>query len=89
MRLARAGLVALLVVAAPAAALAGAFDVNDATWEGCSEFLEIARAELGSARVSAVGVLDWSRVQPEDGVLVLHPVQPLDPDESTAFMKAG
>ncbi|AKT39824.1 DUF4350 domain-containing protein [Chondromyces crocatus] len=82
-------LAALLVLATPLTALAGAFDVNDNTWEGCSEFLEIARAELGSARVSAVAVLDWSRVQPEDGVLVLHPVQPIDPEESTAFMKAG
>ncbi|WP_197041230.1 DUF4350 domain-containing protein [Chondromyces apiculatus] len=79
----------LLVLAVPVRVLAGAFDVNDATWEGCSEFLEIARAELGSARVNAVGVLDWSQVQPEDGVLVLHPVQPVDPEESTAFMKAG
>lgn len=77
------------MLATPAPALAGAFDVNDGTWEGCSELLEIARAELGTARVSAVAVLDWNQVQPEDGVLVLHPVQALDPDESTAFMKAG
>lgn len=82
-------LLAATVLATPAPALAGAFDVNDATWEGCSELLEIARAELGTARVSAVAVLDWNQVQPEDGVLVLHPVQALDPDESTAFMKAG
>lgn len=79
----------MLMLATPARALAGAFDVNDGTWEGCSELLEIARAELGAARVSAVAVLDWNQVQPEDGVLVLHPVQALDPDESTAFMKAG
>jgi len=84
-----ATLTAAIVMVLPTHAVAGAFDVNDATWEGCSEFLELARAELGTARVQAVGVLDWSRVQPEDGVLVLHPVQPLDPEESTSFMKAG
>ena len=56
-------------------ARAAAFEVNDTGWEGGSEMLEIARAELGAARVSAVAVLDWSDVQPEDGVLVVHPLQ--------------
>lgn len=77
------------VLACPAVAHAEAFEVADTSWEGCSEVYEIARAELGPARVTAVGVLDWSEVGPEDGVLVLHPEQPLDPDESAAFMKAG
>lgn len=70
-------------------ARAGAFDVNDTTWEGCSEFLEVARTELGPSRVQAVAILDWSEVTPEDGVLSLHPQQPMDPEETTAFMKAG
>src|SRR5262245_55452561 len=47
------------------AAWAAAFDVNDTSWEGCSELLDIARAELGSARVRAVGVLDWDEIMPE------------------------
>jgi hypothetical protein len=33
--------------------------------------------------------LNWEDVQPEDGVLVLHPLQSMDPDDTTAFMKAG
>lgn len=82
-------LVTLFTLFTPARAAAAAFDVNDTTWEGCSEFLEIARAELGVARVQAVAVLDWSQVGREDGVLVLHPLQALDPDETTLFMKAG
>ena len=73
----------------PRAARAAAFDVNDATWEGCSELLDIARRELGETRVLAVGVLDWDEVKPEDGVLALHPEQAMDPDETAAFMKAG
>jgi hypothetical protein len=77
------------LLCAPTRAAAAAFDVNDTTWEGCSEFLEIARSELGVARVQPVAVLDWSQVGPDDGVLVLHPLQALDPDETTAFMKAG
>lgn len=73
----------------PSNAHAGAFDINDPSWEGCSEFLEIARAELGSERIRAVGVLDWDEVTPEDGVLAIHPLQPMDAEETTAFMKAG
>ena len=70
-------------------ALAAAFDVSDTTWEGGSELLEVARTELGAARVRAVAVLNWDEVQPEDGVLVLHPLQAMDADDTAGFMKAG
>src|SRR5690242_13450373 len=70
-------------------ARAGAFDVADTGWEGGSELLEIARAELGAARVHAVAVLNWDDVQPEDGVLAIHPLQAMDADDTTSFMKAG
>ncbi|MGK4004151.1 DUF4350 domain-containing protein [Sorangium sp. So ce1036] len=82
-------LAALVALLAPVRAAGAAFEVSDASWEGCSELLEIARAELGVARVHPVAVLDWSQVGPEDGILALHPQQALDADESTAFMKAG
>ncbi|MCK6593528.1 MAG: DUF4350 domain-containing protein, partial [Polyangiaceae bacterium] len=84
-----AATLAALIALAPSTALAGAFDVNDTTWEGCSELLEVARTELGPARVHTVAVLDWSEVAPEDGVIALHPLQPMDAEETTAFMKAG
>src|SRR5687767_8612610 len=84
-----ATLLGVAVLALPHEARAAAFDVNDATWEGCSELLDIARGELGDTRVLAVGVLDWDEVKPEDGVLALHPEQVMDPDETAAFMKAG
>jgi hypothetical protein len=72
-----------------ASARGAAFDVNDTTWEGCSELYGIAVTELGEGRVRAVAVLDWSEVSPSDGVLVLHPLQTMDAEETTAFMKAG
>ena len=68
---------------------AAAFDIADASWEGCSELYDIARKELGEERVKAVAVLDWSEVSASDGVLVLHPLQSMDSEETTAFMKAG
>lgn len=79
----------LAVLALGTRSHAAAFDVADATWEGCSQLYEIARKELGEERVKAVGVLDWSEVGPNDGVLVLHPLQSMDVVEATAFMKAG
>jgi hypothetical protein len=82
-------LAALAVVLGLRDARADHFEVSDANWMGCSEMLEIARSELGVARVRPVAVLDWSEVQPEDGVLAIHPLQPMDPDDTTSFMKAG
>ncbi len=86
------GLVVLVwaaTILASSDARAGAFDGNDTGWEGASELLEIARSELGAPRVQAVAVLNWDEVQPEDGVLAIHPLQPMDAEETTAFMKAG
>lgn len=76
-------------VTCPATAHADAFDVADTSWEGGSELYAIARAELGSSRVKAVGVLDWSEVSEDDGVLVIHPMQTLNASDATSFMKAG
>jgi hypothetical protein len=88
-RLGLALLVGTAAILAAADARAGAFDVNDTGWEGASQMLEIARSELGATRVLAVAVLNWDEVQPEDGVLAIHPLQPMDAEETTAFMKAG
>jgi hypothetical protein len=79
--------VAFSATAAPAHG--AAFELNDTGWEGESELLEIARAELGSARVLPVAVLNWDEVQPEDGVLAIHPLQAMDENDTAAFMKAG
>lgn len=74
---------------AVAAAEAAPFEASDASWEGGATLYEIAKGELGAARVIVVKTLDWSELRPSDGVLVLHPTQPLDPGPSDAFMKAG
>ena len=66
-----------------------AFDISDTSWEGCSALYDVATHELGSDRVKAVAVLDWSTVTLNDGVLVLHPLQSMDPEETEAFVRAG
>ena len=70
-------------------ARAEAFDLNDTSWEGCSELLQLARNELGEDRVVVLSTLDWEDVKASDGVLVLHPANPMDAEEAAAFMKAG
>lgn len=79
---------ALVIVVAPSA-YAGAFDLNDATWEGCAELLDLTRSELGEERVVVLSTLDWEQVQGTDGILILHPTRPVDAEEAAQFMKAG
>ncbi len=80
---------ALGLLFVPRDARAGAFDLADETWEGCRELFAIAKSELGEARVKPLATLDWSKLGPEDGLLVLHPAQPLDALEASEFMKLG
>ena len=75
-----------LVVAAPAVA---AFDFKDATWEGTSELLAIARDKLGKTRVRLTAIIPWDEIQPGDALLVLHPVSDLDYREVASFLAAG
>lgn len=76
------------VLRAPSAR-AAAFEANDAEWQGGSELLAIARAELERERVAIAGTLDYEALKPEDGVLVLHPEVELDREEMGAFLAAG
>jgi hypothetical protein len=78
---------ALLVMAGRSQA--AAFDLNDASWEGCAELLGLARKELGADRVVVLSTLDWEQVEAGDGIMVLHPSKPMDAEEAAAFMKAG
>ncbi len=91
-RVARLAIVlfAVLVVLAPARAVqAEAFELADTSWEGCSDLLQLARDELGADRVIVLSTIDWEDVKASDGILVLHPTNPMDAEESAAFMKAG
>jgi len=80
---------ALALGLCPRHASAAAFDVNDPTWEGCTQLLGLAQRDLGEDRVLVRSVLDWAEVQPTDGILILHPMRTVDYEEATAFMRAG
>jgi hypothetical protein len=78
---------ALVLGIAPAAS--AAFELGESGWEGASELLALARDRLGTRRVEPVARLDYSRLTPKDGVLVLHPESELDGDQISAFLAAG
>jgi Domain of unknown function (DUF4350) len=80
---------ALSVVLAALSARAASFGFKDSGWEGTSELVDLARQRLGQSRVRAVETLDYGRLTPADGVIVLHPVVNLDYDEVSAFLRAG
>lgn len=80
---------AVAVMLSALSARAASFGFNDTGWKGTSEFIALARQRLGRSRVKAVQTLDYGRLTPADGVILLHPVVSLDYDEISAFLRAG
>jgi len=66
-----------------------AFEPKDATWQGSSELVAMAREKLGKGRVRIVAAIPWEEMQPTDALLVLHPERELDYREVAAFLAAG
>jgi len=64
------------------------FDLAGKDWEGCSDFVELAKAELGTS-VVATSELDFHELRPEDGVILLYPESSVDADSLSKFMRAG
>ena len=70
-------------------ASAAPFDLAGTDWEGCSELVSLAKAELGGGRVVVTNTLDFHELKPEDGLLLLYPQKSLDVDALSKFMRAG
>ncbi len=71
------------------AASAAPFDWAGRDWEGCAELVDLARSELGPARVVVSSRLDLHALQPSDGVVILHPQRTLDVESYARFLRAG
>jgi hypothetical protein len=67
----------------------GPFDWSGRGWEGCAELVDLARSELGSARVIVTSRLDLHALKPKDGVVIIHPERSLDVEGYARFLKAG
>lgn len=70
-------------------ARAQSFDLRETGWEGTKGLVDLARQELGEARVVATNRLDWQTLGPGDGVVIVHPELAVDGDELGAFLRAG
>jgi hypothetical protein len=80
---------AAVLLAYSTLAHAAPFDWGGRDWEGAADLVEIARSELGSARVVLAQRLDLHALTPNDGVLLLHPERPLDVESYARFLHAG
>ncbi len=65
------------------------FDLLGTDWEGCADFLRLAREELGDTRIVATDRIDYATLTPEDSLILLHPEKTLDVQSLTRFMHAG
>lgn len=66
-----------------------AFEASDTGWEGCSHFLALAKEELGDRRVRVIQSLDYSALEPQDGIVFLHPTVDIRFHPLAAFLAAG
>jgi len=65
-------LLVFLVLFVPASVGATPFDLAGSDWEGGTELVRLARAELGTARVVATTQVDFAELTPDDGLLLLY-----------------
>ena len=83
------GALGILLVAAVRNAGAAPLDPKGQDWEGLSQFVGLAQAELGTQRVIAATHLDLAQLHKEDALFLVHPATALDVDELSTFMRAG
>ncbi len=94
MRAKSAAILALLaclacLCALPHIARAGPFDLTGTDWEGCTDFVQLAEAELGPSRVSIVSKIEMRQLKREDALILIHPTRALDTDALSSFMRHG
>ncbi len=70
-------------------ARAAPFDLTGTDWEGCTEFVQLAEAELSPSRVSVVSKIDMGQLKREDALILIHPTRALDTDALASFMRHG
>jgi hypothetical protein len=84
-----AALFAAAIVCASMHALAKPFDLAGTDWEGCADFVQIAKDDLGESRVIVTSRLDMHDLKREDAVVILFPEKTLDTDSLASFMRHG
>jgi hypothetical protein len=83
-----AALIVLSVLFVAPRAVARPFDPASHDWEGFADFVDLARAKLGSSLVVS-SQLDFGKVKGDDSLILIHPERHLDVDSLAAFIAAG
>jgi hypothetical protein len=68
------------------------FDAEGADWEAISDFVQIARDDLGASRVvvaAGPARLDLRDLKREDAIVIVHPERALDTEQLSSFMRHG
>jgi hypothetical protein len=81
--------VAVSLVLVCGAAYAAPFDLAGTDWEGCADFVQIAKDDLGPDRVIVTSRLDMHDLKREDAIILLFPEKTLDVDSLASFMRHG
>jgi hypothetical protein len=81
-----AAIATLLATAAPASA-EGDYDPYSQTWNGMASFVGLA--EGMGFDVTPVGQLEWSELTANDVLVLIYPLQRVDPGRLGAFIQAG
>src|SRR5688572_20488417 len=72
---------------APAAAQSADYDPFSQSWNGMSSFVGLA--EGMGFEVSAVTQLEWDELGAGDILVLVYPLQRVDPSDLTGFIRAG
>ena len=83
----RLALLAVLAMTAPAAAQTVDYDPYSQSWNGMSSFVGLA--EGMGFEVSAVSQLEWDELSSGDILVLVYPLQRVDPSDLSAFVQAG
>src|ERR1700733_6326814 len=67
---------------------AGPFDVAGRDWEGCSDFVQLAREKLGQD-LFVVDRVRFRELRADDSLILIHPERRLDDYALSMFMAAG
>ena len=69
-------------------AAAKPFDVAGLDWEGCADFVQLARETLGGA-LKVVDRVDFRELSAEDTLILIHPERRLDDESLSGFIASG
>lgn len=65
------------------------FSTSSSDWEGYSEFVRLAQRRIGTSRVKPSATLDYSSLRPNDAIIIVHPLRPLDESSLSSFLAVG